>query len=410
MEKIVKEHGKTGNEWKDDIDHRVAEMKAKEGTRMCSACGTSVERSKRKCTNKECGVNLKAAEKSVTGTDVLGSALIAPVQKYAHRIRETQLGFTIEEGQARVFKEKEVWQSFDQWSHVPSGHPQEPVHVLPCDPIFVNPNSFESMKEVLRRVGDAAHIERYHPNSPNSRKWLSVTMDGLPYLVVRQVIDTVHICTACEQEVLKEQYTEHILSDSHRQYRGQEVKFIPEFDWVLLRIGKLHVEMNMAKSLVKVNWEVFFAEMAKEMGFLSESAQKFVLKCSDHHKTMSLIEIAHIGTWSELLTPYVKAKLLLGEELSVSDFLYTWVPSHALKCYRYHYMFTMAWKYLAAFKVFHIGVRRNNSSYVHAGQMGFASLFHRSNTSKYALIDLYDRSVLKNSNRCSTVLCQKNAH
>ena len=36
-------------------------------------------------------------------------------------------------------------------------------------------------------------------------------------------------------------------------------------------------------------------------------------------------------------------------------------------------------------------VRRNNSSYIRAGQLSFATLFHRSSSSKYALIDLHDR-------------------
>ena len=36
-------------------------------------------------------------------------------------------------------------------------------------------------------------------------------------------------------------------------------------------------------------------------------------------------------------------------------------------------------------------VRRNNSSYIRAGQSSFAPLFHRSSSSKYALIDLHHR-------------------
>lgn len=44
-----------------------------------------------------------------------------------------------------------------------------------------------------------------------------------------------------------------------------------------------------------------------------------------------------------------------------------------------------------AIDVFCMGVRRNNDTYVRAGQMCFSSLFHRSAASKYAMIDLYDR-------------------
>ncbi|XP_028513483.1 uncharacterized protein LOC114574605 [Exaiptasia diaphana] len=256
-----------------------------------------------------------------------------------------------------------------------------------CDPVFVNPNSFDSMKEVLRRVGKAANVKRYHPNKEDARHWLSLTMDGLPYLVVRGIIDEVHICAQCEKEVIKSDFSSHDLVN----HKGQIIEYVREFDWVVLRIGKLHVEMNMAKTLVNVTWEVFFSQMASEMGFKTEAAQKFAHKCSDHHKTASLIEIAHVGIWSELLVPYVKARLEAGERLSVNDYLYAWIPDNAFKCPRYRFMFLMAWKFFSAFKIFHIGVRRNNARYVHAGQMAFSSLFHRSSASKYALIDLYDR-------------------
>jgi len=85
--------------------------------------------------------------------------------------------------------------------------------VQTCDPVFVNPNSFDSIKEVLRRVGHAASISRYHPDKPNARKWLSVTMDESPYLVSRTVIDTVYLCCDFEAEVLKTEQDEHRADD-----------------------------------------------------------------------------------------------------------------------------------------------------------------------------------------------------
>ena len=50
-----------------------------------------------------------------------------------------------------------------------------------------------------------------------------------------------------------------------------------------------------------------------------------------------------------------------------------------------------SWNYLMALHVFRMGVRRNNTSYVKAGQKVFAPLFHRNIASKYALINLHDR-------------------
>ena len=82
---MLKKQTKTDGEWKDDIDLRVAKMKAKEGMRVCPVCQTTMERTKRKCVNPDCRVSLKAAEKEVQGTDVLGTALVPPVSAWSER-------------------------------------------------------------------------------------------------------------------------------------------------------------------------------------------------------------------------------------------------------------------------------------------------------------------------------------
>lgn len=290
LKKVVKQHTKSDGEWKDDIDARVQEMKSKDGMHVCPVCNTMMAKTKRKCINPDCRVSLKVAEKQANGTDILGTALVAPVRTLQHRLHETSLGFRIEENEAFVFSKEELWENCDEWTDVPSSHPPFPIKVETCDPVFVNPNSFESMKEVLRRVGNAALVCRYHPGLPNARKWLCVTMDGAPYLVSRTVIDTVYLCCNCEVKVLKSEQHDHSI-DVHR---GRRVTFVKEFDWVLLRIGKLHLEMNMAKTFVSQNWDVFMSELATELGFVTEAAQKFVKKCSDHYKTMSILKVAHL--------------------------------------------------------------------------------------------------------------------
>lgn len=229
LKKVAKEHTKANGEWKDDIDARVEELSAKEGMRVCPVCNTTMPRTKRKCINADYLVSLKLAEKQASGTDILGTALVAPVRTFQHRLHETSLGFRIKENNAFVFSKEELWENHDEWSDVPSNHPPSPIKVQTCDPVFVNPNSFESMKEVLRRVGNAACVSRYCPDSTNARKWLSVTMDGAPYLVSRKVIDSVYLCCDCEAEVMKSEQHDHCM-DAHR---GCRVSFVQEIDWVL---------------------------------------------------------------------------------------------------------------------------------------------------------------------------------
>ena len=199
---LLKEQTKVNGEWKDDIDLRVDDIKANEGRRVCPVCQTSMERTKRKCINPECRVSLKAAEKQVQGSDILGTALIAPVRCYQRRVRETQFGFTIDENEeGQTFVKEKLSECHDEFQHVPSNHPDLPVKVVAGDPIFVNPNSSDALKEVLRRVGKASNVKRYNPRDPQAREWLNITMDGLPYLVCRGVIEDVLLCSECGEEV-----------------------------------------------------------------------------------------------------------------------------------------------------------------------------------------------------------------
>ena len=147
---LLKEQTKVNGEWKDDIDLRVDDIKANEGRRVCPVCQTSMERTKRKCINPECRVSLKAAEKQAQGSDILGTALIAPVRCYQQRVRETQFGFTIDENEeGHTFLKEKLSECHDEFQHVPSNHPGHPVKVVAGDPIFVNPNSSDALKEVL---------------------------------------------------------------------------------------------------------------------------------------------------------------------------------------------------------------------------------------------------------------------
>lgn len=251
-------------------------------------------------------MSLKSAEKELQGSDVLGTALIAPVREYRCKVIEMRFGFSIDPNEETCVTVKEqVSESYDEFLHVPSEHPDHSVKVTASDPVFVNPNSFDALKDVFRRIGASCKICRYHPSDPDAGEWLSVTMDSLPYLVSRQVIENVSICMECGEEVLKKDVAKHCI-DVHQ---GQRCKCVQEFGWVVLRIGKLHMEMNMARHFMDMNWDVVLSQLARELGFVSEAAQKYVRKGSDHHKTMSILKVAHVGLWPEMLIPYVRDRL-----------------------------------------------------------------------------------------------------
>ncbi|CAH1242335.1 Hypp6586 [Branchiostoma lanceolatum] len=101
---------------------------------------------------------------------------------------------------------------------------------------------------------------------------------------------------------------------------------VEEFDWVILRVGKLHLEMNAAKSFVDVNFDTLYSVLGEEMEFKSEVAHRVARNFADHHKTMQLIEIAI--RVRQMLVQYVRGKLQRGEQESISadDFLFSWSP------------------------------------------------------------------------------------
>ena len=132
-----------------------------------------MERTKRKCVNHDFRVSLKAAEKQVQGSDILGTALIAPIPCYQQRVKETQFGFTIDEKEeGHIFLKEKLAYCHDEFQHVPSNHPDHPVKVVAGDPIFVSPNSSDALKEVLHRVGKANNVKRYNPHDLQDREWL----------------------------------------------------------------------------------------------------------------------------------------------------------------------------------------------------------------------------------------------
>ena len=115
----LKEQTKTDGERKDNNDLNVTEMKGKEGMHVCPVCQTTMERTKPKCVNPDCRVRLKAAEKEVQGTDVLGTALVAPVPKYCHRVKETQYGFEIDDNEeVHIIVKENVSECHDEFQHV----------------------------------------------------------------------------------------------------------------------------------------------------------------------------------------------------------------------------------------------------------------------------------------------------
>ena len=185
----------------DDIDRRVADIKETNNTRVCPKCGTRMEKQKRKCVNETCGVSLNSAEKESRGEDILGTAIIEEPSQQVFRRKESQVMINVDKDDKLVQKTVDVSRDVEmEWSHVPTGHPAGAMKVTVSDPVFENPSSYHAVAEVLRRVGHACKVTRYGFSGQESREWISLTMDGLPYGLCIEVIKSTFMCPLCIQK------------------------------------------------------------------------------------------------------------------------------------------------------------------------------------------------------------------
>ena len=66
--------------------------------------------------------------------------------------------------------------------------------VMPGEPDFVNPNSYHTIIKVLQNLGTRGGVVMY---GGTDCKWLFVECDGLPYKIMRDIMDNTYICTKC---------------------------------------------------------------------------------------------------------------------------------------------------------------------------------------------------------------------
>ena len=134
------------------------------------------------------------------------------------------------------------------------------------------------------------------------REWTVVCSDGLPYNLMLRLLAEQRCCGICNKSFFGEEIRKHF-KDCHP---NEKEEFYLEFDWVVLKIGDGHFEMNMSKTFFELNWVPFMSDLCYIMGFKSEAAQLSAKKCSDNHKAWRLLLMFYIGSVAELVLPYVR--------------------------------------------------------------------------------------------------------
>ena len=236
LPKLMEEYNDTSKT--DLIDEKLASDKHEEEYgKECPVCGKEYYKRKLKCKVDGCNnadliVSKRAAENSADD---------GPSAKKRRRSTMTRHEFFPSGSTSTMLLKPQGPAMYD---HITSNHPEEPIKITARDPVFANPNSFASVIKVLQAIGKDLQINKYSPSS--KRKWAVIVCDGLPFSLCTRILKETYTCSRCKEAIFTEAELEKHMKNVHKENKREDVP-TPEFDWVLLRIGYGHYEMNMVR-------------------------------------------------------------------------------------------------------------------------------------------------------------------
>ena len=225
-------------------------------------------------------------------------------------------------------------------------------------PDFINPNGYQQFK--LQFYHDLCYVNHFHviqviqtirlrsgirQYGQGKREWVMIECDGLPYNLLRDIIENVWRCSHCNECFYNiDVFQEHkcaILA-----------KGIPV-------CGLLHLEINAGRAFTKLNWEIFASKLGFILGLKSPKVQEYLKKGSEHHKLWHFLEILYISISLELMVPYVKGCISLGTTPNSNDY-WNWCKDiddpnylymqHAVFTHLHGLMMLRAGKFIYKFK------------------------------------------------------------
>ena len=106
-------------------------------------------------------------------------------------------------------------------------------------------------------------------------------------------------------------------------------------------------------------------EVCKELGFVTENAQLYAKKGSDHHKLWDILQICYIAFMDELLVEFVRSYKSTVTEPTVRNY---WNFCSKVKDPNYLFVQQMALTFLHAVMLFCNRIRMNNPGCIYAGK------------------------------------------
>ena len=168
-------------------------------------------------------------------------------------------------------------------------------------------------------------------------------------------------------------------------------RFLFEFDWLYMRIGAGHYEMNLMKSFFELNWIPILENLCQVIGFEIEASGDFAKSCKDNHKTWRLLLTFHLGPLQELVLPYVRHCLQTDEIPSAKAFFkYSTDRYISSNNPNFTYLMDQTCRFSQGIVNFRMATRRNNAALLKSAKYMTKELFHGRTHPKYQTIEIYD--------------------
>ena len=399
----------------DEVSKSIADEENHRAYLVCPSCNTNVERRLRNCPNCDIG-NVRQAIARNEGIDVVSTERVR-----THRPRTVPPGTTFhyfvdQSGSMPCLRRSSSAQDGSTSESISSDSCQEVprAHVVPIEPYFVNPNSHEALRRLLRHIGQECGVKGV---GGSEREWVSVCCDGLPYNLMRTVmlesrqdanqraliaagIPTVANLRKADlqQECLKrglsrtgrvEELKQRLQAHVSSQLQSQEI-YLPapedgEFDWVVCVAGGLHWEMKF-QSVIDILWPFVYESFAISQGYTTPRQQDWCKSAKDHHRTFDEMSRFTDGVFLELLRPYV----LQSDHPTVSGF-FRWAEQYK-KNLTFTFLLDLATRYCYSLFMFRRGMRSKNMPLLLEARRLLTPVIHARNHPGYQSIELYEET------------------
>ena len=266
---------------------------------------------------------------------------------------------------------------------------------LAAGALEVNPNTSERIVKVLKDIMTKADInkpcvrvtltdttiEKELIGEGDSRSWVAITADGLPYKQMIKIIREYHNCDTCKKEFKYiTELRQHFKSTGH-------TKFYQTFGNILIQSGHFHYCQTLLRCYVKLTWDLDLEEGSAAIGLDSMKAKFMVSKVTNFRKVFDVVRSMRQSRMREFVLPYIRWAKINNFPVSLKDF-YVWKDVH-VKSKTYDAVFDIERYFGTSILLYISAMRSNNNKVLLSAKRVFSPLLHLTGHHNYSVIDIH---------------------